>query len=155
MNYEAITAAEFRAEAARLGLDARAVERPADAGRPPGHGDPRALRRSAERAPTAVLATHESIAAALYADLAELGLRVGVRRLGDLHLPVGRDPRARPAAHAISTPTSMRSASALAEQLIALQPDAPTGAVPRAATLVPLRFAPRASHGRPARKVTA
>ena len=44
---------------------------------------------------------------------------------------------------------------ALAEYLIAVQPDAPAGLPPPTPTLVPLTFAARASHGRAAHPVTA
>ena len=153
MNYEAITAAEFAAEAARLGLDPDAVSvlpmqgsRLATATRD--------LFADPERAPTAILATHESIAAALYRDLAELGLRVGVDVSVICIFPSVETRALVPPLTHFDTDLDAVG-TALAEYLLALQPDAPTGAVPRPATLVPLRFAPRASHGRLARKVTA
>ena len=66
-----------------------------------GPPDPEAARSSppARARPTAVLATHECIAAALYADLAELGLTGRHRRLGGLHLSRARHPQSRAGAH--------------------------------------------------------
>ena len=97
MNYEAVTLEAFRDEALRLGLDARAVRvLPMSGGRLGAAA--RASFGSPRTAPTAVLASHEMHRRRPLRRLRRAGPPGRARRLGDLHLPGARDPRARPAA---------------------------------------------------------
>ncbi len=150
MNYEAVTLEAFRDEALRLGLDARAVGMlPMSGGRLGAAA--RASFGSPRTAPTAILASHECIAAGLYADFAEMGLRVGLDVSVICIFPTLET-------RALVPPLSHFAADldavgvGLAEQLIARMPDAPEGHRDPGPTLAPLRFVACASHGRPERR---
>jgi DNA-binding LacI/PurR family transcriptional regulator len=142
MNYEELILAAFADEIARLGLRPGAVRAiPIRDGRLAG-SDLDSI--SAGTGPTAFLATHESFAAHLYTALASAGLAVG------------RDASVVCAFPAVDTRGIVPALShffadldavgvALARQLIARLPDSVEP--PPAPELVPLRFAPRASHG--------
>ena len=146
LNYEVIAHEAFTAEAVRLGLSRDAVGLLHMRDGRMTEADRAAFARTGA-GPSAVLATHECLAAALYAALGELGLRIG----SDVSI-VCTFP-------AVDTRALIPQLShfhadldavgiALAEQLIALLPDSPTDRR-LSSTLVPLRFVPRASHGRP------
>ena len=152
LNYESIRLRGVRGEAARHGARAGRGPDAAAAGRAADRGGTRDLRRGRD-APTAVLATHECIAAALYADLAELGLRSAATSRWSAPFPA-LDTRALVPSLSHFDADLDAVGVALAEQLIALLPDAGRHAA-AASTLVPLRFAPRASHGRAARRLRA
>lgn len=142
-NYEIIATEVFRAAARRIGLGEGAVRLlPLADGHLTGQG--RALFAAGARGPTAVLATHECIAATLYADFAEMGLAVG----GDVSVactfPALGTRNLMPALTHFDADLDAVGV-ALAEQLLA--PEGPSG---EASTLVPLSFVPRASL-RPAR----
>ena len=98
------------------------------------------------RAPTAVLATHECIAATLYADFAELGLIIGSDVSVVCSFPALDTRNLVPSLTHFDADLDAVGV-ALAERLIALTPEAPAGMLPWASKLVPLRFTPRASHG--------
>jgi DNA-binding LacI/PurR family transcriptional regulator len=143
MNYELLLAAAFRAEAARYGLRPDAVRViHADAeGRLADEGW--ALFASPRR-PTAVLAGHESIATALYAELGALGIRPGV----DIGL-ISASPTIDSAAlgHVLTHfETDLDAAGqAVADRITALLPEmGARKALPPA--LMPLRLCARASH---------
>ncbi len=76
MNYEALLEAAFRTEAARRGLGSDAVDvvRACERDLPARLG---ALVDASGGGPTAALAAHESVAAALYRELSRRGLRIG------------------------------------------------------------------------------
>ena len=148
MNYEDIMAEAFRAEALRLGLPAGAVQvlrskdtRLTDADR--------AAFAGGDEVPTAILAGHEGIAAALYGDLAELGLRVGA----DVAL-ISTSPTID---NRTLVPTLTHfdadldaAGVALAERLIALLPERGEARRVLPPALIPMRFAAHASHRRAA-----
>ncbi len=145
LNYERIILEVFRAEAATLGLDADAVQTI------PLRDDPAGTSHRAGLAPgacvpTAILATHESLAAALYAELASMGLRIGADVSLLCTFPA-LDTRSLTPALSFFDADLDHVGVALAEQLIARSPEAPAGFPTRRATLLPLRFTPRASHG--------
>ncbi len=145
-NYENIACEAFRAEAARLGLGPGAVRTlPLKDGRLTAAGH--AAFATAD-APTAVLATHECIAAALYAELAEFGLQVGSDVSVVCTFPAV-DTRALVPALSYFDADLDAVGIALADQIVALLP---TGGMRPPSTLVPLRFTPRASHGRASRR---
>lgn len=145
LNYETTTATVFRAEAARQGLPADAVDvLPTRDGRltPAGLG-----RFAVASAPTAILATHECIAATLYADLGGLGLDIG-RDVSVVCTFPALDTRSlRPALSHFSADLDAVGI-ALAETLIAALPEAAFDVPPARTRLVPLSFAAHASHGR-------
>lgn len=150
LNYESITFEALRDEAVRLGLEPGAIQLlPVGGGRLTEAG--RALFLSPHTAPTAVLATHESVASGLYADLGGLGLQVG-RDVSVICIFPALETRTLAPALSHFDADLDAVGVALAEQLIARMPDAPGGTGAPAPTLVPLRFAPRASHGRPERR---
>lgn len=143
MNYEALTLRAFADEALRLGLPREAVQRIATEGGHLGQAD---LRRFAEGdGATAVLATHESLAASLYVDFAEIGLAVGSDVSVVCTFPAVDTRGIVPALSHFQADLDAVGV-ALAEHLIARCPD--SREAPPFSTLVPLRFAPRASHGR-------
>jgi DNA-binding LacI/PurR family transcriptional regulator len=153
LNYETTTADAFRAEAERLGLCPEAVELlPTREGRL----TPAGLTRFANAAPppTAVLATHECIAGTLYGDLGGLGLEIGSDVSVVCTFPA-IDTRSLVPALSHFTADLDAVGIALAETLIGLMPDAPPELRRPTSTLVPLTFAPRASHGRAPRRVMA
>ncbi len=146
LNYETIACAVFRAEAEAMGLGQNAIRLlPLRDGRLSPQG--RALFTVGPRAPTAVLATHECIAAALYADFAELGLRVGADVSVVCTFPALDTRNLVPSLSHFDADLDAMGV-ALAERLIASTPGAPAGASVPASRLMPLRFTPRASHGR-------
>jgi len=144
MNYETLLETTFRAEAARRGLPADAVH----VVRAPQRELPmrlRALTGAAGGGPTAALAAHESVAAALYREFAGLGLRVGedVAVIGAS--PVIDNRALSPRLSHFNTDLDAAGV-ALGERLIRqitgrrpVQPD--SGPI-----LVPMRFAPQESH---------
>jgi DNA-binding LacI/PurR family transcriptional regulator len=143
MNYESLILAAFADEAVRVGLPREAVR---VVRAPGGHMSHEELRRFASgEGPTALLATHESIAAGLYVDFAEIGLAVG----GDISVICtfpSVDTRGLAPALSHFQADLPGVGVALAEHLIARLPG--RREPPPASTLVPLRFAARASHGR-------
>ena len=150
MNYEAVTLEAFRDEALRLGLDARAVGMlPMSGGRLGAAA--RASFGSPRTAPTAVLASHECIAAGLYADFAEMGLRVG-RDVSVICIFPALETRALVPRLSHFAADLDAVGVGLAEQLIARMPDAPQGHRDPGPTLAPLRFVACSSHGRPERR---
>jgi DNA-binding LacI/PurR family transcriptional regulator len=151
-NYEEILLASLRDEAERQGLGTGAAEvlpmrgsRLTDAGRA-------AFARSDP--PTAVLAAHESLAAGLYSDLAEMGLTVGREVSVICTFPI-IDTRALVPSLSHFDADLDAVGIALAEHLIALLPDGGGERHPLTSTLVPLRFVARASHGRAPEPVRA
>jgi DNA-binding LacI/PurR family transcriptional regulator len=153
LNYEAITVAELRAEAGRLGLGPDAVEvLPTIDGRLTAAG----LARFADRstAPTAILATHECIAATLYADLARLGLEIG-KGVSVICTFPAIDTLSLVPALSHFTADLDAVGIALAETLVGLLLDVPYDQRSPRTRLVPLVFAPRASHGRAVERLTA
>lgn len=150
MNYEMAAFEGLVGEAVRLGLPRSAVRHLRAEVGAPGEATRREFAQAGTR-PTAVLATHEAIAAALYAMLADLGLGVG-RDVSLICTFPAVDTRALVPAlshfHADLDGVGM----AIAESLLARMPvnDRPGGRVdrhPSASTLVPLTFVPGASHG--------
>ncbi|MFO1208188.1 MAG: substrate-binding domain-containing protein [Amaricoccus sp.] len=152
LNYELIAYETFRAEAERSGLGPHAVRmlpmlqgRMTDAAR--------ALFTAGSRPPTAVLATHEGIAAALYGDFADLGLAVGSDVSVVCTFPV-LDGRALAPGLSHFDADLEAVGVAIGDRLVArIVESADPGAVE--SLLVPLRFAARASHGRAPLPVTA
>ncbi len=153
MNYERIVFEVFRTEALRLGLRTDEIELLPMPGGVLAEAA-RAAFADPERAPSAVLTTHESLAGVLYGDFAAMGLKLGEDVSVVCSFPsVDTRSLVPPLSHFGTDLDAI--GSALAEYLIGLQPDAPAGSARPAAHLVPLTFAPRASHGRAARRVTA
>lgn len=148
LNYETLIAAALADEAERLGLPRDAVRALPIAGGQLGEADRRRLVEG--DGPTAVLATHESLAAALYVALGEIGLAIG----GDVSVictfPVVDARGIVPALSHFQADLDAVGV-ALARHLISRMPDSQEPPAP--STLVPLRFAPRASHGRAAIRV--
>ena len=145
LNYESTACEVFQAEAKRMGLGPGAVRvLPLKSGRLTEQG--RAIFGAGLRAPTAVLATHECIAATLYADFAELGLIIGSDVSVVCSFPALDTRNLVPSLTHFDADLDAVGV-ALAERLIALTPEAPAGMLPWASKLVPLRFTPRASHG--------
>lgn len=145
LNYERLAEQAFVGEAVRLGLPAASVRRLSLAEGDLIEADRSAFERPDSR-PTGVLATHESFAADLYAHLAAREVRVG-RDVSIICTFPTVDTRG------LNPPLSHFHADldavgvALAERVIALMPE---GSGDPASVLVPLRFVPRASHGRAA-----
>ena len=156
LNYETTTAVEFRAEARRLGLAGNAV---AILPTLDGRLTPAGLARFGDpaTAPTAILATHECIAATLYDDLAGAGLEIGRDVSVVCTFPAVDTRSLMPALSHFSADLDAVGI-ALADTLIGLLPDtaadAPADRRRTRSQLVPLVFAPRASHGRAAERVT-
>jgi DNA-binding LacI/PurR family transcriptional regulator len=146
LNYEVITQEAFTAEAVRLGLSRDAVRLLHMRDGRMTEADRAAFAR-AGAGPSAVLATHECLAAALYAGLGELGLRIGSDVSVVCTFPAV-DTRALVPQLSHFHADLDAVGIALAEQLIALLPDRPIDLRRPSATLAPLRFVPRASHGR-------
>ncbi|MFO1142789.1 MAG: LacI family DNA-binding transcriptional regulator [Amaricoccus sp.] len=150
LNYELIAHEVFRSEAERVGLGPHAVRLlPMREGRI--NEAARALFAAGSRPPTAVLATHEGIAATLYGDLAELGLTVGSDVSVICTFPVldarGLVPRLSHF-HADLEGVGV----ALGERLLGDTADAEA---PLGSMLFPMQFVARASHGRAPLPVTA
>ncbi|PZQ52501.1 MAG: LacI family transcriptional regulator [Rhodovulum sulfidophilum] len=144
MSYEVMLAAAFRTEAMRYGLGPESVRviRADPEGRLTDEGW--ALFASSRR-PTAVLAGHESIAAALYADLGALGIRPGV----DIGL-VSASPVIDNASlgHVLTHFEADLDATgdALAERITSLLPEFDEAPKPCAPALIPLTLRRRSSH---------
>ncbi|MFQ8431576.1 LacI family DNA-binding transcriptional regulator [Amaricoccus sp. W119] len=144
MNYELLLADAFRAEVARYGLgpDAVRVIRAGTNGRLTEEG--RALFTSGRR-PSAILAGHESIAAALYADLGGLGLRPGL----DVGL-ISASPTEenKSLAHSLTHfETDLEAGgAALADRIVALLPEPGTMRKPLPPSLIPMLLQVRTSH---------
>lgn len=140
MNYEDILTDVFRAEARKHGAESIQVLHTSDA-----HltSTGRAIF-AAPGAPTAVLASHENIACALYSDLAALNLRIGTEvSMICVFPPAAGSGLSAEIAHFDADLDAV--GAALARHLIALLPDqraAPGNPLP---TRIPLRFTPRAS----------
>lgn len=148
LNYEFILHRALQAEADRLGLAPDAVTLiPLHRGRL----DPADRDAFVSPAPvTAVLTTHESIAASLYRELADLGLQVGRDVSVICTFPVIDHSALAPALSYFEADLD-EVGVALAERLLALLPDQPPEARCRASVRFPARLASRASHGpRPA-----
>jgi DNA-binding LacI/PurR family transcriptional regulator len=146
LNYEATTNSALRAQAEGMGLSPQAVRMlPLRDGRLTEAG--RSLFASGERAPTAVLATHESIATALYGELADIGLRVGEDVSVVCTFPV-LDARGLVPALSHFDADLDAVGVALAEELIPRLTSTPAAATSFRFRLAPLRFVARASHGR-------
>jgi DNA-binding LacI/PurR family transcriptional regulator len=146
LNYEATAFRALRVEAECLGLRPQAVRMlPLHGGRLSEAG--RALFASGERAPTAVLAMHESIATALYGELADIGLRVGEDVSVVCTFPV-LDARGLVPALSHFDADLDAVGVALAEVLIPRLTSTPAAAPSFRFRLAPLRFVARASHGR-------
>lgn len=146
LNYEVILHRSLCDEAMRLGLAPEAVDiLPLRCGRLDAAGRA-SLGGSAPV--TAILACHESLAAGLYAELADLGLHVG----GDVSVvctfPV-IDHRALAPTLTHFDADLDEVGVALAERLLAALPDQPATPCPPSVRF-PARLVPRASHG-PAR----
>ena len=143
LNYEELVLAALGDETVRLGLPREAlrlirIER--------GHMAEADLRRFAEGdGPTALLATHESLAAGLYVDFAEIGLAVGSDVSVVCTFPAVDTRGIIPALSHFQADLDAVGV-ALAGHLVARMPD--SEALPPESTLVPLRFAARASYGR-------
>jgi DNA-binding LacI/PurR family transcriptional regulator len=153
LNYEATIVQAFRAEAEALGLCARDVDvLPTRDGRL----KPAGVARFAEpaTAPTAVLTTHECFAATLYTDLGGLGRVIGSDVSVVCTFPAVDTRTLMPALSHFSADLDAVG-TALAEMVVGLLPDAPLDARRPCSQLVPLTFAPRASHGRVAMRVLA
>jgi DNA-binding LacI/PurR family transcriptional regulator len=145
LNYQEITFSALAAEAVRLGLPPGSVRMLRMREGRLGEVDRGTFARPGS-GPTAVLATHESFAAGLYTALDELGLKVGSQVSVVCTFPALDTRWLVPALshfHADLDAVGI----ALAEQLIARLPENQAEA-PAPAALVPLRFVPRASHGR-------
>jgi len=148
LNYETLALGALAEEAVRLGLPREAVRplrmedgRLAEADR----------RRFAEGdGPSAVLATHESLAAGLYLDFADLGLAVGTDVSLVCTFPAIDTRGIAPALSHFQADLDAVGV-ALARHLLTRMPDSQE--LPPDSTLAPLRFAPRASHGRAAIRV--
>ena len=148
LNYETLILEAFVGEAVRLGLPRDAVRLIlTDAG----HLTQSDLRLLADPdGPTALLATHESLAAGLYVDLGEIGLVVG-RDVSVVCTFPAVDTRGIVPALSHFQADLDAVGVALARHIVTRLPE--SDEVPSASTLVPLRFAPRASHGRAALQV--
>jgi DNA-binding LacI/PurR family transcriptional regulator len=150
-NYEALILQAMRAEASRLGIGAGAVTTlPTEEGRLT-EAAYAAIAHEPE-APTAVLASHEARAIALYDEFARVGRRVGPDVSVISIFPVIGARGLTPALSYFETDLEVIGAS-LAEHLTALLPDAPADAPRPPSRLVPLRFVPRDSHRPPAPRV--
>jgi DNA-binding LacI/PurR family transcriptional regulator len=143
-NYEDMAFASFAAEAVRLGLPPSSVRLIRLRDGRISEADRASFARRGS-GPTAVLATHEWRAAAIYAVLDQLGLKVGADVSVICTFPCIDTRGLSPALSHFQADLDAVGV-ALAEQLIARLPD--SRVEPRPAALIPLRFAPRASHGR-------
>lgn len=152
LNYQALTVAAFQAEVMRLGLTAdsvRLVPMGLDGLTPEGRSV-----FSGVRAPTAVLATHELLAMALYREFAREGWRIGE----DISVICCFPPfEARALVPALSYyDTDLRAVGReLGQRLIALRPETSADAGPAMPGLVPMRFTAGGSHGRAAPRLRA
>ncbi|MFT3975043.1 MAG: substrate-binding domain-containing protein [Amaricoccus sp.] len=149
LNYQALLIAAFQAEVIRLGLPPETVRLI-----PMANGEPTAEARAlmaGPRAPTAYVATHESLAMSLYRELTRLGHRVG----DDVAVLCTFPPfEARWLVPALTYYDSDLNdvGRELALRLIA---QANGDGEDLASRLMPLRFTPRQSHGRAASRLRA
>lgn len=152
LNYQALLVAAFQAEVIRLGLPPETVRL-----LPMANGEPTAEGRavmSGARAPTAYVATHESLAMALYRELGRIGQRVGE----DVSVVCTFPPfEARSLVPALSFYNGDLSevGRELALRLIAQSPEAGAADEVAESKLVPLRFTAGKSHGRTAPRMRA
>ncbi|TPE52538.1 LacI family DNA-binding transcriptional regulator [Amaricoccus solimangrovi] len=144
MHYELLLAEAFRAEAARYGLGPDSV-RVVRSG-PNGHlvEEGRALFASARR-PTAVLAGHESVAAALYGDLGGLGLRPGVD-IGLISASPTVDNQSLSQTLTHFDADLEAAGGAVAERIVALLSEPGMARKPLGPALMPMRLRIRDSH---------
>ena len=144
LNYEALIFEAFAAEAVRLGLPREAVRLIRTEA---GHLTQSDLRLLADPdgGPTALLTSHESLAAGLYVDLGEIGLTPGQEVSVVCTFPAVDTRGIVPALSHFQADLDAVGV-ALARHLLGRLPESDDE--PPASTLVPLRFAPRASHGR-------
>lgn len=143
-NYEMLLLQSMRAEASRIGIGAGAVSAlPIDEGRLT-HATCSALAHDAE-APTAVFASHEALAIALYDELGRLDRRVGPDVSVICTFPLIGARALVPALSYFDADLDAVGV-ALAEHLLAMLPDASADLVRPASRLVPLRFVARDSH---------
>jgi DNA-binding LacI/PurR family transcriptional regulator len=150
-NYEALILQAMRSEASRLGVGAGAVTPlPTEEGRLT-EAACAALAHEAE-APTAILASHEALAIALYDEFTRLDRHVGVDVSVISIFPVIGARGLTPALSYFETDLEAIGI-ALAEHLIAMLPDAPPELGRPLSRLVPLRFVPRDSHQPAARRI--
>ncbi|MFO1106163.1 MAG: LacI family DNA-binding transcriptional regulator [Amaricoccus sp.] len=144
MNFETILAEAFAAEAARAGLGRDAVQvLPTSGGRLDAAS--RAIFASGRTRPTAVLAAHEGIAAALYGDLSELDLRIG-RDVALISTSPIIDNRALSPTLTHFSADLDAAGMALAERLLALLPERGIERRPVPPALVPMQLATHSSH---------
>lgn len=152
LNYQAIIVAAFQAEVIRLGLPPESVRLVPMAG-----GEPTAEGRAAmsgPRAPTAILATHEALAMAVYREVARIGQRVGE----DVAVVCSFPPfEARGLVPALSYYDGDLAGIGheLALRLIAQAPEARRNEEPLESVLMPLRFTPGQSNGRAVSRLRA
>lgn len=152
MNYEALLLQGMRAEASRAGLGAGAVTVLTTRDGRPTEAACAALAAPPPEAPTAILASHETAAAALYDELARIGRRVGPDVSLVCTFPVIGTRALAPSLSHFDADLGAVGA-AIAEHVIALQPDADPVVAPPLSRLVPLRFVPRDSHQPPAGRI--
>lgn len=143
LNYEDLVLAAFRDEAVRLGLPREAVTVIRTEDGRVGAADLRTL--AGGEGPTALLATHEGLAAGLYVELAGIGLAVGSDVSVICTFPAVDTRTIVPALSHFQADLDAIGVG-LARHLIARMPESQEP-LPEA-SLVPLRFAARASHGR-------
>lgn len=144
MNYEALMAAAFRVEVERAGLPGDSVRILRCEGARLGTVGRAAFAIGRDR-PTAVLAAHESIAAALYGDLGELGLRIGRDVALISTSPIVDNQTLSPTLTHFDADLDSAGLS-LAERLIALLPERGAERRPLPPALVPMRLVTHASH---------
>lgn len=150
LNYQAVIVAAFQGEVVRLGLPPETVRLVPLAGRDPTDAALESIAGPA--APTAFLATHESLAMALYRAFGRTGQRVG----DDVAVICTFQPfEARSL-----TPRLGYYEGDLAEvgrelALRLVEPRGETGGTPPQSRLMPLRFVPGKSHGRAVSRLRA
>ena len=144
-NYEALLLQVMRAEASRLGIGAGAVSALSTEEGRLTQAACATLGHQAE-APTAILASHEGLAVALYQELANLGRRVGQDVSVVSIFPAIAARTLVPALSCFEADLDAVGA-ALGEHLLAMLPDAAHDRPRPRSRLVPLRFDPRDSHG--------
>jgi DNA-binding LacI/PurR family transcriptional regulator len=145
VNYQDILAEIYAAEARRLGLHGDAVRVIRTRNNRLTEAD-RMLFADTATAPTAVLASHEHIAAGLYADFAELGREIG-RDVSLVCTFPAVDTRALKPALSYFDADLDSVGRAIAERLIGLLPERRSDRRILPPALTPMRFTPRQSHG--------
>ena len=143
MNYEDLLVEAFLGEIGRHGLPPDTVEVLRDFRAWP--IEKRRAVLSGVDAPTAILAGHEGIAASLYGDLAEIGLRVG-RDVALISASPTVDNRLlSPRLTHFDTDLDVAGV-ALAERLIAILPERGAARRTPRPALIPVRLVPQSSH---------